>query len=166
VNLVVVTALFFPIPAGSVTGDLCGPIPLRSPIEVLAPSVVSDSLDLKIDVPAQVRLGESVLITLHVRNTSDRELTLYLRGRTITFDLVISTPDGTEIWRRLANEMVPAIIRIETLPPGGRLTLEDVWHQRSNESAPVTAGRYRVYGELLTDGAPLVSQIQEIDIAP
>ncbi len=129
-------------------------------------SSMADSLELSIDMPAQVRQGQPVLITLQVRNTTDRLLNLYLRGRTIAFDLVVSSPDGSLIWRRLAHEMIPAIIRVETLAPGEKLALEAVWSLQSNDGEPVLPGAYRVGGELLTDREPLVTPTRPIEILP
>jgi hypothetical protein len=55
----------------------------------IAPAV-SDSLRLSLDLPRTIRAGAAVPISLHVENTTDRTLDLYLRGRTIAFDLVVS----------------------------------------------------------------------------
>lgn len=104
-------------------------------------------------------------ITLRVENVGSRPLDLYLRGRTIAFDLVVSRPDGTVIWRRLHDEMIPAILRLETLAPGAALELEDVWDQRSNDGELVTPGDYLVHGELLSEEQPLVTPAEPLRIS-
>jgi len=57
----------------------------------------------------------------------------------------------------LEGEFVQAILRIETLAPGGTLELNATWNQRSNTGERVQPGAYTVRGELLTEGAPLVT---------
>lgn len=121
------------------------------------PPSLSDSLSLALTLPKGVGAGQSVAITLVVENVTDRSLDLYLRGRTIAFDLIVTAPDGAVVWRRLEGDVIPAILRIETLPPGGRLELSDEWDQRTNAGRPVASGEYLVRGELLTEAEPLVS---------
>jgi hypothetical protein len=124
----------------------------------------SDSLRLRLDLPEQVPGGVPVRIRLVVENLTDRSLDLYLRGRQISFDLVVEARAGDTVWRRLENEVIPAILRLETLAPRQSLTLEDTWDQRSNQGARVPPGAYRVHAELLTEGDPLVSPSRTLHI--
>ena len=103
---------------------------------------------LELDVPPVARVGSTVPITLRARNVSDRPVDLYLRGRTIAFDVVVRHADGDIAWRRLENEIIPAIIRLETLAPQQVLELDAEW-------SPELAGSYVVEGVLLTDGPDL-----------
>lgn len=96
-------------------------------------------------------------VTLRAENVSGESLDLYLQGRTIAFDVVVTDADGSVVWRRLEGEVIPAILRIETLEPGATLELEAHWDQRSNIGQPVAPGRYTVHGEFLTEGDPLVT---------
>jgi hypothetical protein len=113
---------------------------------------LSDSLRLHLDVPDRVRTGEPVPIGIRVQNVSGGPLDLYLRGRTIAFDIVVSREPGEIVWRRLEGEVIPAILRIETLRPGEVLELSDVWDQRDDHGRAVPAGSYAVRGEILTEG--------------
>ena len=109
------------------------------------------SLRLEISVPTEVRSGSPVPIALRARNTGGAPLELYLRGRTIAFDIVVAREDGAVVWQRLHGQTIPAILRVETLAPGGVLELTDVWDQRTNAGQRVAPGRYTVQGMLPTD---------------
>lgn len=126
----------------------------------------SDSLRLWLELPDMVRPGQSASMTLRVENVSDRPLDLYLRGRAIAFDLIVTDDRGTVVWRRLEGAVLPAILRIETLAAGESLELEDAWDQRSNEGGAVEPGSYTVRGELLTEGEPLTTPAVPLRITP
>jgi len=128
--------------------------------------MISDTLQLGIEAPDRLPAGEPVPITLQVRNVSGRALDLHLRGRTVAFDLIVSDPDGRDIWRRLEGEFVPAILRLENLAAGGVLEFTDAWDQRTGAGERVPAGAYYVRGELLTDGEPLVTPKRPLGIDP
>jgi hypothetical protein len=100
---------------------------------------LSDSLRLHLDVPDRVRTGEPVPIGIRVQNVSGGPLDLYLRGRTIAFDIVVSREPGEIVWRRLEGEVIPAILRIETLRPGEVLELSDVWDRTALSAAGIHA---------------------------
>jgi hypothetical protein len=125
-----------------------------------------DSLALALVVPEEVRPLEPVPIRLRVVNRTERSLELYLRGRTIAFDLMIAGPDDVLVWNRLYGEIVPAILRLEVLAAGATLELEHTWDQRSNTGAVVAPGTYTVCAELLTEGEPLRPQPASIRILP
>jgi hypothetical protein len=110
---------------------------------------------LDLDVPAEARVGSVVPITLRVRNLGDQPIDLYLRGRTITFDIIVRRDSGEVVWRRLENAIIPAILRIETLPAHGKLELRADWSLETTTGAPVTPGTYAVQGVLLTEDAEL-----------
>jgi len=93
-----------------------------------------------------------VSITLRVQNITERPLDLYLRGRTIAFDIVVTREDGSVAWRRLQDEIIPAIIQLRTLAPGETLELRAEWNQRANTGDQVGPGTYMVQSFLLTDG--------------
>lgn len=117
----------------------------------------SDSLELSLEVPQQVRAGAATRMSIRVENTSGGPLDLYLRGREIAFDLIVENAHGEVVWRRLEEEVIQAVLRIETLQPGAMLELADSWDQRANDGDPVPPGTYTVRGEILTDGEPLVT---------
>jgi hypothetical protein len=127
---------------------------------------LSDSLRLSLGVPALSATGTPVPFTLTVENVSGRPLDLYLRGRTIAFDIVVLDLDGVPVWRRLEGEVIPAVLRLESLAPGQLLELSDEWNQRDNAGRPVSAGNYSAYGEVLTEGAPLRAAHVPLRIVP
>lgn len=128
-------------------------------------AAIPDSLRLRLLLRGEARAKEPVVITLRVENIGSSPLDLYLRGRTIAFDLVVSRSNGTLIWRRLHDQVVPAILRLETIAPGASLELKDVWHQRSNDGELVAPGDYMVHGELLSEEQPLVTPAEPLRIA-
>lgn len=128
------------------------------------PATASDSLRLWLEVPDEVRAGEPVAIAFHVENITDRPLDLYLTGRPIAFDLIVTDADGAVVWRRLEDEIIAAILQIRTLGPGETLALEDSWDQRSNAGEPVAPGAYTVRGELLAEEEPLVTPVVPLRI--
>lgn len=129
------------------------------------PATASDSLRLRLDVPDEVRVGESVPIALSVENVAERPIDLHLTGRTIAFDLVVVDTDGAVVWRRLEGAVIPAILQLRTLAPGEVLELDDTWNQRSNVGEAVEPGTYTVQGEVLTDEDPLVTPAEKLRIA-
>ncbi len=111
----------------------------------------SDSLAFSIHVPESVRAGEPVPIALRIRNRTDGPVELHLLGRTIAFDIVVTSEDGTPVWRRLEGQAVQSILQLRTLAPGETLEFSDRWDQRRRGGAAVPPGPYRVHGELPTD---------------
>ena len=114
-----------------------------------------DSLRLDLEVPVEARVGSVVPIALRVRNVGNQAIDLYLRGRTIAFDVIVRRESGEVVWRRLENAIIPAILRIETLPPHGVLELRADWSLATTTGATVTPGTYAVQGVLLTEDAEL-----------
>jgi hypothetical protein len=129
-------------------------------------TTLSDSLRLSLGAPARSATGTPLPYTLTVENVSGRALDLYLRGRTIAFDIVVLNTAGVPVWRRLEGEVIPAILRLETLAPGQLLELSDRWDQRDNAGRTVPAGDYSAYGEVLTEGAPLRTPNVTLRIVP
>ena len=115
----------------------------------------SESLRLELDVPPEVRVGSTVPITLRVTNVGDQPVDLYLRGRTIAFDIIVRRDRGEVVWRRLDHEIIEAILRIETLAPNQVLELRADWNLRTTAGDPVTPGTYVAQGVLFTNGAEL-----------
>jgi hypothetical protein len=94
-------------------------------------------------------------IALTVENDTPRAIDLYLRGRTPTFDVIVARSDGVVVWRRLENDIIPAIVSIRTLAPAERLELSTLWDQRMRHGNAVAAGDYTVRGFLLVEGESL-----------
>jgi hypothetical protein len=124
----------------------------------------ADSLLLSLEAPDRVRPGEEALLTLRVENVSGGPLDLYLRGRTIAFDLVVTDEGGNPVWSRLHGEIIPAILRVEHLAAGDTLVLWDSWDGRTNTGDPVPPGTYGVQGVLLTEGDPLRTSVRCLEV--
>lgn len=114
-------------------------------------AMTPDSLRIQLDVPEVAPIGKPVPIVIRLENVGARPLDLYLRGRTIAFDIFISRADGQPVWQRLKDAIIPAIIQLKTLRPKEVLELKAEWDQRSNRGEPVGPGAYEVRGAVLTD---------------
>lgn len=135
--------------ASSHAGDDAAPPSRPTPPTVT--SAVSDSLRIWLEVPDRVRVGEAVPVTLHLENTSGRALELYLLGRSLTFDVVVTRADGSVVWRRLEGEIIPAVLRLEVLGVGQRLEARAQWDQRTATGESVGPGVYTLQGQVLTE---------------
>jgi hypothetical protein len=103
-------------------------------------------------VPASAASGAAVPITMRVENKSGVPLELYLRGRDIAYDFIVTASDGDIVWRRLEGQIVQAILRLEALAPGQVLEFRDSWDQRDGAGKLVAPGLYTVRGTVLSDG--------------
>jgi hypothetical protein len=126
-----------------------------------------DSLRVETVAPTRVWIGEPVPISLRLTNTTSKPLTLYLRGRTIAFDLTFTRADGTVIWRRLDGETVPAVLQARELAPGEALELKDAWLQLTRLGEHASPGNYQVQGMVLTDQPePIRTPAVTISVVP
>jgi Intracellular proteinase inhibitor len=114
-----------------------------------------DPVRLELLLEPRAPAGVPVRIRLRAENVTQRPVDLYLRGRTVTFDVVVAQAAGGVVWRRLEGEIIPAIVHLRPLAPGERLEVETEWDQRTNDGKPVEPGDYVVDGSLLTEGEPL-----------
>jgi hypothetical protein len=119
-----------------------------------------DTLRFTVAVPDSVRRGEAVLVTLRLTNTGDERVTLYLTGRTITFDVVVAGSEGQVVWRRLDHVTTQQIVHVKALAPGETLEFQDRWH------AAAPPGTYAVTGVIPTDREPLRTAPARLRIAP
>jgi hypothetical protein len=126
------------------------------------PGEVTSSLE----APEQVQSGDSVPFVIRLRNSGAQAADLYLRGREIAFDVVLADSSGTEIWTRLHDQIVQAVIRIVQLEPGKSIELRHVWNQLDNSGRQVRSGDYVVRGLVLTDGVPIRTPERRLRILP
>ena len=126
---------------------------------------MSDLLVLKLVVPEVVPVGRPVPMVLHVSNHARAPLDLYLRGRTLTFDVEVSREDSTFVWRRLQGEIVPAIVHVRALAPGERIEASAVWDQRASLGGAAGPGSYLARGFLLTEETPFPTLLVGFRIA-
>jgi uncharacterized protein (DUF58 family) len=122
---------------------------------LLVAALAADSMTLELLVPEQVRVGEPVPLTIRATNRGTEPVTLYLRGRPIAFDLIVTDARGKLVWRRLEKATTTMVLQVRELKPGESFALDDVWQQQTNAGTPVAPGEYRVKGQLLTDAEPL-----------
>lgn len=120
---------------------------------------------LDLEAPTRATAGEPVALVLRLRNPTADSQTVYLRGREITFDLVVTDSAGRPVWRRLEGAVIPAMLQVRTLAPGEVVVLATAWSGRDQDGAPVPAGRYELRASLLTDAAPITSPPARIVVA-
>jgi hypothetical protein len=106
---------------------------------------------LEIAVPSEVRAGDSVPIVLRLVNDGSVQVDVALQGRPVAFDVNVTRPDGTVIWRRLEGETVTAILQLRTLQPGDSLIFATDWDQRDAGGRSVPTGDYLITGSLPSD---------------
>jgi hypothetical protein len=123
-----------------------------------------DELGLELTLPGRVRRGARLPLTLCLVNRTPRPLDLYLRGRSITFDVEVARPGGDVVWRRLEDEIIPAIVRLRTLAPGERVEVGTIWDQRRRDGRLVAPGEYTARAVLLLEGPPLQTPTVRFEI--
>lgn len=124
------------------------------------------ALDLRILFPPAVVSGRPIPLLLRVTNTLDEPADLYLFGRTVAFDMVVSREDGTEVWRRMEGETVQSILQLRTLAPGESMGLTDTWDGRTREGVLVPPGDYTVQALLPIEGWSLTTPAVPLRILP
>ena len=112
---------------------------------------MSDTLRFNLDIPASVRRGVAVPITMRVINTGPHPVELYLRGRTIAFDIVVENAMSETVWHRLKGAAIDASLQLRILQPSEELVLASQWNQKSNDGHDVPTGEYTVRASLLSD---------------
>jgi hypothetical protein len=109
------------------------------------------TVELTLVVAERAKLGEPLPIAIRAENRGPATVEMYLRGRTVAFDILVTDSRDTPVWRRLEDEIIPAIVQLRTLAPGEAFELGTVWNQRTAEGRQAPAGDYFVRGFLLTD---------------
>ena len=118
---------------------------------LLTLALVAESVTVVLSVPDHVRAGEPVPLALRATNRGAGPATLYLRGRPVAFDVIVTDAHGKVMWRRLRGATISMVLQVRELAPGESLELEDTWDQRTNAGVRVPPGEYRLTGRLLTD---------------
>ena len=116
-----------------------------------------DSCTVRLVAPEFAGEGEQVPIAIVIQNASREPCELHLQGREILFDITVTGEEGRLVWRKVEN-FSQAILRLETLSPGGEIRLETMWDQADSSGATVPAGFYTLQGIVPTDGEPLLTQ--------
>jgi hypothetical protein len=123
----------------------------RESAAMTASEPAAHTLTLDLDVPGTTTAASPVPITLRVTNNGTAPIDLYLRGRSIAFDIVITSAAGDTVWHRLRDAVLDASVQVRVLQPRDSLVLTDRWNQRTNEGKTVPPGEYSVRAFLLTD---------------
>jgi hypothetical protein len=119
-------------------------------------SVITDTLAtagplrLLLDVPGRVPLGHPLVVTGTLTNEGGEPVVVGV-GESLALDVVVTRPDGAEVWRRGNHGALPAGSQ-RTLRPGEVLATGLTWDQRDDEGQRVPPGTYYVRGYL--DAAP------------
>jgi Intracellular proteinase inhibitor len=124
-------------------------------------------LRVSLSAPETARVGAVIPIVISIENIGDAPLELYLRGRTIAYDIFVRDESGCAVWQRLQNEVVPGIVQFKILGAGEVLELSHAWNARGNRGELIEPGSYTIQGIVLTDRPePLQSEIAQIRIVP
>jgi hypothetical protein len=102
----------------------------------------SGPLQFTVTAPPSARVGERVPIRLRLTNSTDHPVEAHFLGRTVTFDIVVTSEDG--VWRRLAQGSGQSILQIRMLAAGETMEWQDAW-------TPAARGRFRIQGILPSD---------------
>ena len=97
------------------------------------------------------RREDPVHFIVRLANEHDEPVDLYLRGRDITFDVIVARAKGPIVWQRLQGQVIQAILRLETLGPLEAIELEGEWNLRDNKGRHVGYGSYEMKAVVLTD---------------
>ena len=99
-----------------------------------------DAMDYSVEAASKVPYGDTVLLKLTLRNTSDEPVQFFTGGRP-PHDFIIATADGEEVWNARIR-LLPLDGR--TLRPGEELEFVGEWEQVDNRGEPVPAGNYLI----------------------
>ena len=105
-----------------------------------------------LDIETRRRRDDPLRFIIRIVNDNDFPVDLYLGGRDITYDVIVSRRNGPVVWQRLEGQIIPAILRIETIGPLESIELVDEWNLRDNAGRHVGTGSYTMKAVILTDG--------------
>lgn len=126
---------------------------------------------LTIAVSNEVRTGATLPMTLTLKNTSSAPVALSLGGDSsrVQFDLAVTRPDGSEVWRYVLTDRGSAAtlrLHTRTLEPGEALELTAEWELRNNSGESVAPGTYRLRGMVYAAPANVLSDVRSLTIRP
>ena len=106
-----------------------------------------DAIDYSLEAASKAPYGDTVLLKLTLRNTSDEPVRFFTGGRP-PHDFVITTADGEEVWHWKCAKIILLPLDRKTLQPGEELEFTGEWEQVDNRGEPVPAGDYLIRGVL------------------
>ena len=113
------------------------------------------AIDHSLEVVSQADYGETVLMKLTLKNSSDQPVQFYT-GRP-PHDFVVATVNDQEVWLWRCGKTFPAIQAEISLEPGEGLVLAGEWEQMNNWGEPVPAGTYLIRGMLIMEPAGMLA---------
>jgi hypothetical protein len=116
-----------------------------------------------LEAPDTVSRGTRVKLRLILLNDSDSAVDLCLRGREPTMEVVVNDENGETVWRRLAGEMIPAVLQLRSLAPGEQLDVSADWDLRVDGTL-VAPGAYLVRASLVAEDQVLEASPVRLDI--
>jgi hypothetical protein len=96
----------------------------------------------------RARPRDAVPMRLILENRGEVPTEIGLGGNPIAFDMLVLTPEGSVVWKRLEGVAIDAILHSRTLRPGERMEFNEVWMQRDNAGRRVPPGSYLLRGVL------------------
>jgi len=118
---------------------------------MLSGPLQQDTLAFRVEPLPATAAGRPVPIILTLTNRATHPMSLAMQGRPPAFDITVARRDGQVVWRRLAGQVVPAILAVRTLAPAETLTFSATWDGRAADGSPSVPGRYVVTGSLPSD---------------
>ena len=113
------------------------------------------AIDYSLDVVSQAAYGETVSMTLTLKNRSDAPVQFYTGSA--PHDFVVATVHGQEVWHWRCGKTFAAIMRQIKLEHGEELVLVGKWEQMNNWGEPVPAGTYLIRGMLIFEPAGILA---------
>ena len=122
------------------------------------------AIEYSLEMKDRASHGETVWMTLTLRNVSDEPVSFYTGGRS-PHDFVVSTPDGEQVWHWKCAKIIQQPLDSQTLGPGEEMDFIGEWEQVDNRGEPVPPGTYLVRGVLDMDPPEeLVTDAHELEI--
>jgi hypothetical protein len=103
------------------------------------------------------RRGERITLQLTLHNRGDALQRLSLSSAR-THDVVISTPEGEELWRWSHGRLFAQMLTEMTLQPGASRAFSSTWDQTRADGGAVAEGRYQAVGLIPAMGSEIRSQ--------
>ena len=121
-------------------------------------TITSPPLEFSMQIgKTEYNLGENMTIRFWLKNTSNMTITLdyseeYIyEGKAMLFDFIITSANGTEVYRWSEGHFALAVVYDFTLDPGQEINQTNIWFQTSWDplyikEVQVPAGTYYIRG--------------------
>ena len=149
--------------------------PTEQPSSTLQPPTASYEhlcVVFQLEVPIEVRRGETADFTMTAKNTCDQAVELGVAG-VKPYGIILAQQDGVVVWTWPPPDGDSGdILFIETLGPQGELVYTQDWSVEDNNEKPVASGTYQVYGVLRLvvgeqeENRQLVSEVETFSVGP